>query len=279
VPFWYGQPPLQSLEVAVNADRSGFGEVWLGQMATFDAFALGAAVARETEHVSLWVGPLAPAVRDAVSLALGITSVSILGKRPAHLALGASTATVVRDWHGRAWGGNAALAAGTIERLRPLLRGEREPGGFRLRSPFPGSQIGLAAFGPEMLKVASRLADRLVLNLLTPAQVAEFRARTELPITIWVPAALDPGEAAHLQVLRELRVYLAAPAYAAMFRRAGLEEPDAIATAVSAMGSLEHVRERIAEYHSAGATTVALVPVTAEDPGGARLLGELGGDA
>ena len=60
----------------------------------------------------------------------------------------------------------------------------------------PGSQIGLAAFGEEMLKVASRLADRLVLNLLTPAQVAEFRAHTKLPITIWVPAALDPGEEA-----------------------------------------------------------------------------------
>jgi alkanesulfonate monooxygenase SsuD/methylene tetrahydromethanopterin reductase-like flavin-dependent oxidoreductase (luciferase family) len=48
---------------------------------------------------------------------------------------------------------------------------------------------------------------------------------------------------------------------------------------VSAMGSLEQVRERIAEYHSAGATTVALVPVTAEDPGGKRLLTAIGGDA
>jgi alkanesulfonate monooxygenase SsuD/methylene tetrahydromethanopterin reductase-like flavin-dependent oxidoreductase (luciferase family) len=248
-------------------------------MATFDAFALAAAVARETRRVSIWVGPLALAVRDPVSLALGVTSVSILGRRPAHLALGSSTATVVRGWHGRKWGGNVRLAIDTIERLRPLLRGERSPEGFRLRSPLPGSQIGLAAFGPEMVKVASRLADRLVLNLLTPAQVAEFRARTELPITIWVPAALDPGADSMLQVLRELKVYLAAPAYAAMFRRAGLEEPDAIASAVSAMGSPARIRERVAEYHSAGATTVALVPVTAEDPGGARLLSALGGES
>jgi probable F420-dependent oxidoreductase len=265
------------LEVAVNADRNGFGEVWIGQMATFDAFALAAAVARETRQASIWVGPLALAVRDPVSLALGITSVSILGERTAHLALGSSTATVVRDWHGRRWGGNVLLATGTIERLRPLLLGERSPEGFRLRSPFPGSQIGLAAFGAGMLKVAARLADRLVLNLLTAAQVAEFRARTELPITVWVPAALDPGEAARLQMIRELKVYLAAPAYAAMFRRAGLTDEDAIAAEVSAMGSLERLRERIAEYHSAGATTVALVPVTAEDPGGARLLQAVGG--
>jgi probable F420-dependent oxidoreductase len=264
--------PLQSLEVAVNADRNGYEEVWIGQLATFDAFALAAAAARETKRATIWVGPLALAVRDPVSLALGITSVSTLGERVAHLALGSSTATVVRDWHRRKWGGNVLLAIGTIERLRPLLRGERSPEGFRLRSPFPGSQIGLAAFGAEMLKVASHLADRLLLNLLTPAQVAEFRARTELPITIWVPAALDPGEAAMEQVRRELKVYLAAPAYAARFRQAGLGDADAIAARVSALGSLERIRDRIAEYHSAGATTVALVPVTAEDPGGARLL-------
>ena len=48
VPQWYGLEPRQSLEVAVNADRSGFGEIWIGQMASFDAFALAAAAARET---------------------------------------------------------------------------------------------------------------------------------------------------------------------------------------------------------------------------------------
>jgi probable F420-dependent oxidoreductase len=264
--------------VAVNADRYGFGEVWIGQMATFDAFALAAAVARETKRVSIWVGPLALAVRDPVSLALGVTSISILGGRPANLALGSSTKTVVRDWHGRHWGDNLERAEQTVRWLRPLLAGERSPGGFRLRTTFPGSQIALAAFGPEMERLAARIADRLVLNLLTPAQVAEFRARTRLPITVWVPAALDPGEEAAAQVQRELKVYLAAPAYAAMFHQAGLQDPAKIAAAVSAMGDLRRVRERIAEYHSAGATTVALVPVTAEDPGGHRLL-EATGDA
>ncbi len=269
--------PLQSLAVAVNADRAGFGEVWIGEMATFDAFALAGAVARETKSAALWVGPLPLATRAPVGLALGVNSVSLLGGRPAHLALGASTATVVRDWHGRRWGGNAELAAETIGRLRPLLRGERGTGGFRLRSPVLGSEIGLAAFGKQMAATAARLADRLVLNLLTPAQVAGYRSVTEQPITVWVPAALDPGPAAMEQVLRELRVYLAAPAYAAMFRQAGLHDPSEIAAAVSAMGGLDRIRERIAEYHSAGATTVALVPVTAEDPGGERLLRTLGG--
>ena len=64
-----------------------------------------------------------------------------------------------------------------------------------------------------------------------------------------------------------------------MFRQAGLSEPAEIAAAVSALGDLSAVRERIAEYHAAGATTVALVPVTAEDAGGEGLLRALGGKA
>ena len=272
-------PPLQSLEVAVNADRFGFAEVWIGEMASYDAFALAAAAARETRRASLWIGALSPAIRDPVSLALGVNSVSILGGRPAHLALGSSTATIVHKWHGREWGGNLERVAVSIGALRALLAGERGPGGFRLRSAVPGTQIGLAAFGPRMVDVASRLADRLLLNLLTPAQVAQFRARTRLPITVWVPAGLDPGAATLEQVVRELRGYLAAPAYAAMFRQAGLSEPAEIAAAVSALGDLSAVRERIAEYHAAGATTVALVPVTAEDAGGEGLLRALGGKA
>lgn len=270
-------PPLQSLEVAVNADRAGFGEVWMGEMATHDAFALAGAAARETTQTSIWVGPLALAVRDPVGLALGVTSVSILGGRPANLALGSSTSTVVRGWHGRDWGGNVELAEATIRKLRQILAGERTAEGFRLRSPVPGIQVGLAAFGDRMAELAGRMADRLVLNLVTPGQVAAYRQRTEVPITVWVPAALEPGPAAREQVERELRVYLAAPAYVAIFRRAGLVEPAAIAAAVSAMGDEDEIRRRISEYHSAGATTVGLVPVTAEDPGGARLLSRLGG--
>jgi len=275
-PFWYGMPPLQSLEVAVNADRFGFGEVWIGEMASFDAFALAAAAARETRQASLWIGALSPAIRDPVSLALGVNSVSILGGRPAHLALRTSTATIVRSWHGREWGGNLERVEEAVMALRLLLGGERGPGGFRLRSAVPGSQIGLAAFGPRMVDLASRVADRLVLNLLTPAQVTEFRGRTRLPITIWVPAALDPGVASLDQVEGELRAYLAAPAYAAMFKQAGLTEPAQIAPAVSALGDLSALRRRIAEYHAAGPTTVGLVPATAEDPGGERLLEALG---
>ena len=41
---------------------------------------------------------------------------------------------------------------------------------------------------------------------------------------------------------------------------------------VCAIGSADEVAARIAAYHRAGATVVGVVPSTAEDPDGARVL-------
>ena len=41
---------------------------------------------------------------------------------------------------------------------------------------------------------------------------------------------------------------------------------------VCALGSPEGIAERLQDYHDAGADTVAIVPSTAEDPGGAATL-------
>lgn len=287
----------------MNADRAGFGEVWIGEMATFDAFALAGAIARETALSRIVVGPLAVALRSPAALALGITSVAILGGRPAHLALGASTPTVVARWHGRDAGHAARRMTETIAALRPILAGERSEyrgrdvrsEGFRLRSPFPGTRLAVAAFGPRMLAVAGSAADRLVLNLVTPDLAGRLASGFPGPVTVWVPAAVDPGPQALAQLRRELVVYAGAPGYGEMFIEAGFGDvvelarsgaapgevlagiPDAMITAVGAVGDLSAVRARVAAYHRAGVETVALVPVTAEDPGG-RVLLELMGE-
>jgi alkanesulfonate monooxygenase SsuD/methylene tetrahydromethanopterin reductase-like flavin-dependent oxidoreductase (luciferase family) len=130
-----------------------------------------------------------------------------------------------------------------------------------------------------MTALADRVADRLLLNLVTPAQVARYRARVTTSIAVWVPAALGPDPAAVEQLQRSLRGYLAAPAYAAMFADAGLRGEAEILPAVSALGDLDSIRGRIAEYHAAGADTVVLFPATAGDPGAVRLLNLLGGDS
>src|SRR5260221_4262693 len=103
MPYWLDRPVLEAVAIGETADRLGYGSLWIGEMMTFDAFALAGALARETTRITLTVGPLPVSVRDPAALALGIASVSVLGGRPAHLAVGASTPAVVEPWHGRTW--------------------------------------------------------------------------------------------------------------------------------------------------------------------------------
>jgi probable F420-dependent oxidoreductase len=303
LPYWLGAPASEALEIAREAEQLGYAELWIGEMATFDAFALGAAIARETPRIALTLGPLALGVRSPVALALGAGSVSELGGRPARLALGASSPAIVTGWHGRPYARLPELARETISALRPLLRGERSEHGFKLRVGPPAPDLTLAAFGPKMLSVAARKADRVVLNLVTPAAVGEVRAALERDaraarracprLAVWVAAAHDPGTDAIAQLARQVCVYLAPPGYGEMFHAAGFgalveraragvpspqlarEVPRALLEAVAMLGDESALRARVGDYLAAGADEVAVVPVTAGDAAGKRVLAAL----
>src|SRR5580700_10963031 len=57
--LWQDRAPGEVLRTARVADELGYGEIWIGEMATFDAFALAAVIAERTERAALTVGPLA----------------------------------------------------------------------------------------------------------------------------------------------------------------------------------------------------------------------------
>ena len=309
LPFWFDRPAQEALEIARTAEEIGYDELWVGELATFDAFVLAGAIARETRRLRLVVGPLAVGVRSPVALALGIHSVALLGGRAADIALGASTPVIVEGWHGRSWQPAVSRLRETIAALRPILAGERSgfagrhvrTSGFRLRDQTWPASVAVAAFAPGMVRAAAELADRVVLNLVTPKQVAVVRAAVDVaagaagrsapPLTVWVPAAVDAGPATHRQLAGQLAAYVGAPGYGEMFsdagftsivslarsgtvRRADLSEriPLQMTEAVGAIGDRLTVQQRIAAFHAAGADTVAVVPATAEDPGGRRTL-------
>ena len=312
MPYWLDRPHLEAVEIAEHADRLGYDSLWVGEMMTFDAFALAGALARTTKRIRLVPGPLPVGVRDPAALALGVASVSTLGGRPADLALGASTPAVVERWHGRTWRPTVARMTETVTALRQILRGERSSysggqvttDGFRLAAGAqPETRIAVAAFGPAMLRAAASIADRVVVNLVTAAQLGRIRAaldaaaaeagRTAPPITAWVPAVLEPGAAALAELRGQLVLYVGQPGYGEMFADAGHESivaiarsgahPRAVADAISrelietvcVTGDAAKIAAGLAAYADAGADEVAVVPVTAEDPGGARLLGAI----
>ena len=308
VPFWQDRPPVEDLDVAAAADALGYPELWIGEMATYDAFALATAIGGRPGGATLTIGPLAVAVRTPVTMAVGAASVAALTGRTVRLAIGSSSTVVVERWHGRHRHRSVTALAETARALRALLEGERadvdgavvRTSGYRLRLPAPGAHVSMAAFGDGALRAAARQADRVVLNMVTPTAVASFRARLDaltdslgrsrLPLAVWLVAAVDPAEAAVAQALRGKVGYLAAPGYGEMFidagfgdvvdlARSGARPADVLAAltpelvdAVGLVGSAAHVRDRLDAYGRAGADEIGLVPATAGDPGGARTL-------
>lgn len=246
LPYWFDRPDDEAIEIARNAERAGFERLWIGEMATFDAFALAGAIARETERIELVVGPLAAGVRSPAALALGISSVERLGGRPAHLALGASSPEIVQGWHGVPWGRALQRLRETHEATSPILRGGRadytgdavQSHGFRLRSPPTDPTITLAVFGSATLSWGARHANRLVLNLLTDTALdrlcqrireeAEAVQRPRPHVCLWQTVALGPAadlsEASRRQIAAQLSAYLAAPGYRDLFIEAGARD-------------------------------------------------------
>jgi probable F420-dependent oxidoreductase len=311
IPFWLDSPDEEAIEIARAAERAGLGKVWVGEMATFDAFALATAIGQQTQRIRLIVGPLAVGVRSPVAIALGVSSVATLSGRGIDVALGASSPVIVGAWHDRPWAQLAPRTRETVIALRAILDGERidfdgkhvRAHGFRLRRAQPGTSIAVAAFGPAMTRVAASDADEVVLNLVTADHVAAVRKKIDehamaahrpAPrLAVWVPAALDPGPAALTQLAGQLSVYVGVPGYGELFAGLGFEAlvdrarsgmsrrelvkeiPLKLLEQVGALGSAHELAARIDAYHEAGADHVAVAPSTAEDPGGHATLGAL----
>jgi probable F420-dependent oxidoreductase len=312
IPFWLDRPDEEAIEIARAAEGAGIDRAWVGEMASFDAFALATAIGLRTERIALTIGPLAVGVRSPVAIALGVSSVATLSCRAVDVAVGASSPVIVGGWHDRSWAQLAPRTREAVLAMRTILDGERidfdgqhvHAHGFRLRRAQPSASIAVAAFGPAMTRVAATYADEVVLNLVTPGHVAKVRekideyaqhAQRPAPrLAVWVPAALDPGAAALAQLAGQLSVYVGVPGYGELFAQLGFAElverarsgaprreiaaaiPTELLEQVGALGSAAEIASRLAAFHEAGADHLAVAPSTAEDPAGRRVLDALG---
>ncbi|MDJ0361869.1 LLM class F420-dependent oxidoreductase [Rhodococcus sp. H29-C3] len=303
-----GREPSAVLDAAQVADELGYRDLWIGEMAMFDAFVLATAIAARTHRIALTVGPLAVTVRTPVGIAMAAGSVLAATGRVVDLALGTSSPTVVAGWHGRDRAHSAALLADTAQALRPLLSGEKvdftgdalTTKGFRSLVPSPESSITVAAFGAKAITAAARYADRMVLNMVAPESVARLRgeltaaaeaAGRPVPrLAAWIPVSVDPDEDALAQMRRSKVGYLSAPGYAQMFTEAGYGDlvefartrphprevyeriPNSLLHAIGAVGDVDTVLGRLGDFAAAGIDEIVLNPSTAGDPGGLRTL-------
>ena len=308
IPLWQDRPAMENVEVARNAERLGYTELWIGEMATFDAFAFATAIGSLPGSMAFNIGPLAVAVRSPMTIAMGAASVAALTGRKTRVAIGASSSVVVEEWHGRPRTRTAKHLDETATALRGLLAGEKvrfegelaRCNGYHLRLDAPGAHVTIAAFGPATVKVAARQSDRMLLNMVTAKALARFRhqldkaaAEADGPaptLAVWLACAVDPSAETIDQVLRAKVGYLAALGYSEMFEEAGFGDlvtlarsrphpkevlaamPAELVKAVGLVGDAACVHARIEEYRAAGADEICIVPATEGDPGGERTL-------
>lgn len=270
---WLDRPIDADIDTAIHADRLGYDQVWIGEMAKVDAPALAATVVARTGRIAPVIGPLAVTVRSPVQIAIAAQTIAATGRR-VHVALGTSSKVVAR-WHDRSRAGAAARLETARRDVAALLAGERV-NGFRLSEPpDPVPSITVAAFGPRAI-AAAQAAERMVLNMVTAATARRLAAHH--PNTaIWLAAAVDPTDDERAWLSRGFVGYLAAPGYGEMFAEAGFGElvdfartrpspkeilarmPDDLIDHVALVGDEATVRRRIDEYAAAGIAEIGVV--------------------
>ena len=220
---------------------------------------------------------------------------------------------MVDRWHGRPLAAHrhphpgdrrgAAAAAG-----RRARRATREswcaPTATGCACRHPRTSLTIAAFGDAAVRVAARLADRMVINLCTPCargpaaraappprsrgrrrgaaagRLGPGRRRSDRggDRSAQQRSGGLPGGAGLRRDVRRRGIRRAGRArtWRDAAARAPGHVPPELCRAIGLVGSETEAKERAGEYRAAGVDELAIVPATAGDPGGRRTLKAIG---
>jgi 5,10-methylenetetrahydromethanopterin reductase len=171
----------RTVEVARIADKVGIESIWaLEDPDGWDAFAVLAAMARDTERVRLGTGVTNPYYRHPSLIAASVTTLDLLSDGRAFLGIGRGQS----EWYERALGMRVGKPARALVETIDLLRQWWAPetrassaqdatefavaGWERVIRPIQTHlPVYLAAVGPIALRIAGRHADGVIFNDLS----------------------------------------------------------------------------------------------------------------
>ena len=292
------------------AEAVGFGAFWKGESNSTDPLVLISAAASRTKTIKL--GTAIYHIYGRSPVTLGIQSATLQDLSGGRLLLGLGVANKsIAGWHGGVFDRPLRRAREYIEVVRKVAAGERvEYEGeiyqtgkrFQLswKPSYPSFPVYLAGLGPQMTKLAGKIADGVFINMATPAKIREIAARvrdgakeagrdpSKIEIIAKCRVSLNPDRAKARSRLRQvLTFYNLADHYSDMLKGLGFEaEVGAIQEAFqkggfkAAMGaltddymdklpvipgtSIQEIKEKLASFKEAGATRLVIpyVPVT-----------------
>ncbi|MYE25421.1 MAG: LLM class F420-dependent oxidoreductase [Gammaproteobacteria bacterium] len=302
-----GRSLPENIDLALSAQDAGWGGLWAAEVNALEAASLLGAVGSQLGQGRLGTAIVPMQTRDPLLLAMMAASLQQLAPEGFVLGLGTSTPIIVEDWHATPWGDSPlSLTRECVDITRRLLDGERvttESGRWRYRRaqlarpPERRVPIYLAALNDRMLELAGEVADGVILNFVTMADVRHARVRLQagadragrsldnFEVVVFFRATeTESYEAVQDRYRSELFTYAMAPVYRRMFARAGFEEaclevarlwgdrqrqealeavPEALIRERTLIGTADEMQARLADYAAAGVSTALVTPVAA----------------
>jgi probable F420-dependent oxidoreductase len=281
------------------AEAAGYDDLWSGETSGPDGFTPLALAAAWTERMRLGTGVVNPYTRGPAVLAQSAAALQDASGGRFCLGIGSSSNVIVERWNGMSFEKPLSTVREAVEGLRPVLAGERGPGGFKLeQAPAAPVPIYIAALRDRMLALGGELGDGTFVNFLPisglPHVVEQIRAGEQR-------AGKDPGSSDVVcrffcipQPVQEgiglarwmFAAYGTVPVYEQFFRALGwgdqldpmveawrggerqqaLERaPDELIREIFIFGSADEQRARLEEFAVGGITTFVLTPIAGPD--------------
>jgi alkanesulfonate monooxygenase SsuD/methylene tetrahydromethanopterin reductase-like flavin-dependent oxidoreductase (luciferase family) len=175
------------LDLARQAEQSGFESVWLNEDIGRDSVAMLAAISLATRSIGVGTAIVNVYTRSAFQIAMAAATLDEISAGRAHLGLSVGH----HPWNDLAHGipieAPLARLREYVQFIRKALAGERfthngrffsgvdSKLGFRLRRP--NLPIFIGATGPRMVALAGEVADGLLTNVVSPYYVANHTAQ------------------------------------------------------------------------------------------------------
>jgi 5,10-methylenetetrahydromethanopterin reductase len=266
-------------EATKRAAGDGFASAWLNNIFGLDALTALAVVGSQVPGIELGTAVVPTYPRHPAALAQqALTVAAAVGGRIT-LGIGPSHRVVSQDMFGYDFGQPVRHVREYLSVLIPLLEerrvsfeGSTVRANIALTTPAPGPvPVVLAALGPQMLRLAGRVAAGTVLWMTGPATVrshivptitaaaAEAGRPAPRVICILPICVTNEVDEARERGARVFGVYGQLPSYRAMLDREGAAGPADVAI----IGDEEEVAARLADLSQAGVTDF----VAAEFPG------------
>jgi 5,10-methylenetetrahydromethanopterin reductase len=254
-----------------TAHEAGFASFWTPQIMDLDALTALAVIARDVPGIRLGTAVVPTYPRHPMMLAQQALTVNQVAEGRLDLGIGLSHQPVVEGM----WGISFDKPIGHMRDYLTILDGLLHQGKISYKGDSVTSRgainvkaeappVIVAALGPQMLKLAGRLADGTLTWMTGPVTVAEHTTpviseaaeaagRPPPQVIVALPVCITEDVDAGVEAAKaSFGFYGDLPSYRAMLDREGFEDPWDIAL----IGSLDRVAEGLQRYVDAGATTV-----------------------